>query len=286
MTSTREQLSALRRSLAEIEKATGSTARPEKPASADGLDRVALDYGVLDAAAGGGLLHAALHELVGERQADAAPARALAAVFAVRAAQGRTIVWIGQDDVRRELGALSPDGLNAAGIDPARILLVQARDAVTALRAAVEAARCPAAGAVVSEIWGDPKALDLNATRRLMLSAQQSGIMVVLARLGVTPQPSAAETRWRVEAAASEAFPANAPGRPAFKLNLLRHRHGVPDGPWLVEWNSDDRLIHVQDVRPATASPTGAPLPGAGVAASGNGSPAPHAGQRVLRLAG
>lgn len=285
MTATREQLSALRQSLAEIVKAERRPPRARHP-----TDRfVTLDEGVIDAAVGGGLERAALHEIVAERQADAVAARGFAAAMALRAAGGgrsRPIVWMEQDQTLHEIGHLSADGLNALGLDPSAVLLVKARDAVSALRAAVEAAKCPAVGAVVSEIWGAPKTLDLNATRRLMLAAQHSGVMVVLARLGVPPQPSAAETRWSVRMLSSVAFPANAPGRPAFSLDLLRHRHGTPAGPWHVEWNADDRLIHVQDIRNGASGGRDTALPGDRAAASGDRPAAPFAKRRLLRLAG
>lgn len=296
MSATREQLSALRQSLAKIE-AEHVVARVEKgprtPLSegARGHGRVRLDAGgPLDTASGGGLLRHALHEIVAERQADAAAARGLAAIMAQRAtfdgAMSRTIVWTEQDQVLHEIGALSADGLNALGLDPSAVLHVKARDALTALNAAVEAAKCPAVGAVICEIWGTPKALDLNATRRLMLAAQRANATVVLARLGVTPQPSAAETRWSVSALPSAAWAANAPGRSAFSLALLRHRHGVPAGPWPVEWNADDRLLHVQDLRHGTARPGDAPVPGDRAVAFGDGPAASHAAKPRLRLAG
>jgi protein ImuA len=289
MTATRDQLSALRRSLSDLEKAQrGSLHAGHDQTSSGGggsCDRVRLDHGSIDTAAGGGLARAALHEIVAERAADAPAARGLAVAMAQRAAGIRTLVWTGHDQTMIESGHLSPDGLNGLGLDPARVLVLQARDATTALRAAVEAAKCPAAGAVVSEIWGVPKALDLNATRRLRLAAQGSGVMVVLARLGVTPQPSAAETRWGVAATASRALAAGAPGRPAFVLTLLRHRHGVPAGPWFVEWNSHDGLLHVQDIDDAAASGRVTAHPGNRAAASGNGPAATLPRQRVLRLA-
>lgn len=286
MTATREQLSALRRSLAEIEKV-----QPRTPRARQQPERfVSIDEGAIDAAIGGGLERTALHEIVAERQADAAAARGFAAALALRAATSRPIVWAGHDETLFEIGQLSADGLNALGLDPSRVLLVKARDAVSALRATVEAAKCPAAGAVISEIWGSPKTLDLNATRRLMLAAGRSGVMVVLARLGVSPQPSAAETRWSVRALSSETFAGdtqlNTPGRPAFSLTLLRHRHGAPAGPWHVEWNADDRLIHVQDLGRRTARDGAAALPGDRAAASGDGPVAPISQRRLLRLAG
>src|SRR5690606_38663201 len=51
--------------------------------------------------------------------------------------------------------------------------------------------------------------------------------------------PSAAQTRWRVGAQPSRALAANAPGRPAFAISLQRHRGGVAERQWCVEWNRD-----------------------------------------------
>lgn len=282
MSATRQKILALRQSLAEIEKA-----EPRTPRARHHSERfVSIDDGAIDAAIGGGLKRAALHEIVAERQADAAAARGFAAALALRAAASPPIVWASHDETLYEIGQLSADGLNALGLDPCRVLLVKARDAVSALRATVEAAKCLAAGAVICEIWGTPKVLDLNATRRLMLATQSAGVMVVLVRMCTHAQPSATETRWSVTTLSSRAACANAPGRPAFRLKLLRHRHGTPAGPWSVEWNADDCLFHVQDIRNGVSVANTAPSSGDCVAESGDGPAAPFAKRRLLRLAG
>jgi hypothetical protein len=53
------------------------------------------------------------------------------------------------------------------------------------------------------------------------------------------PSPSAAHTRWQVMAAPSMALEANAPGRPAFDLTLLRHRGGRDGLHIIMEWDRD-----------------------------------------------
>ncbi len=64
------------------------------------------------------------------------------------------------------------------------------------LRAGAEAARCPAVGAVLMEPWGEARPLDLTASRRLTLAADQSGVTVFLLRArprppGPAPPPAA-----------------------------------------------------------------------------------------------
>lgn len=288
---TRETISALRRSLAEIERAKQLTPDADSDARLPkNVDRIAIDRGTIDAAIGGGLLRPALHEIVAVRQADAAAACGFAMGLGQRtlaqSLRARTLLWAEHETTRLEIGALSGDGLNAFGLDPSALLYVKARDPLAVLRAAFEAAKCPAFSAVVGTVWAAPKVLDLNATRRLMLAARHSGVMIVLLRLCTSPQPSAAETRWIVEALPSQPFAANAPGRPAFRLTLMRHRHGTPAGPWLVEWNADDTLFHTQDIAAANAASRSASLPGNRSAASGDGPVAPRATRRILRLAG
>ena len=63
--------------------------------------------------------------------------------------------------------------------------------------------------------------------------------MTLMLRAGASPAPSAAQTRWQVRALPSRALAANAPGRPAFAVTLLRHRGGVVEREWRVEWDRD-----------------------------------------------
>lgn len=204
-----------------------------------GVNLFRLGLPALDAALSGGLAFGALHEVYARRAQDTAAAVGFGLGLALRAADGRPLVWARQDFVDVETGGLYGDGLAAFGLDPARLLMVRARDPTDALRAAAEAARCPPLGAALVEVWGDPKMLDPKASRRLALAAGASGVTLVMIRLGASPAPSAATSRWSVQGAASTPLEANAPGRPAFDVTLLRHRAGIDLHAWRLEWDRD-----------------------------------------------
>jgi protein ImuA len=210
-----------------------------------------VSFGVtdLDGVLGGGIARAALHEVYAPTTADLSAATGFAVGLAIRAAGLRPILWVRQDVVDAETGRLHPPGLTELGLDPGRVLLVRARDAQGVLRAGCEAARCPALGAVLIEPWGAPRRLDLTASRRLALAAEGSGATTLLLRAAVAPQPSAASTRWQVAALPSRALEANAPGAPAFSLRLLRHRGGLGEYEWCVEWSRDRQSFQESDVR-------------------------------------
>lgn len=230
MTALREtSLEGLRKAVAALER---GSSRPGAALFGFGLP-------ALDATLGGGLASGALHEVYARRAQDAVAASGFALGLALRASNERSIVWARQDFVDDETGGPYGDGLAAFGLEPERLLLVRTRDPTGALRAAAEAARCPAIGAALVEIWGEPKVLDLKASRRLALAAGKSGVALVLIRLGASPAPSAAASRWSVSAAASTPLEANAPGRPAFDVALLRHRAGLGPRTWRLEWDRD-----------------------------------------------
>ena len=70
-----------------------------------------------------------------------------------------------------------------------------------------EGLRCAALSAVIGELWGDPRALDFTATRRLAVAAERSGVPCWLVRLGGTANLSGARMRWRIASAPSLANP-------------------------------------------------------------------------------
>ena len=132
----------------------GCAGDPRPPQAAAGP--VALGVAEVDGALGGGLARGRLHEVVGEG-ADAAPAAGFAALLALRAAGRRTLVWVRQEGLSAETGRLYGPGLAELGIDPARLVVVSARDAAAGLRSGLEAVRCAALGAVPIELWGEPE---------------------------------------------------------------------------------------------------------------------------------
>jgi protein ImuA len=180
-----------------------------------------------------------LHEVFAETAPDAVCAAGFAAALAVRIAGDRPVLWARQDYADVEAGGLYGPGLVELGLDPGRLIVVRTADAQGVLRAGADAARCPALGAVLLEPWGEAKALDLTASRRLALAAGQSGVTLLMIRAAAQPRPSAAMTRWSVRPRLSRALEAVTPGFPAFTLTLLRHRAGRSEQTFDVEWDRD-----------------------------------------------
>ena len=200
---------------------------------------IATGAAALDARLGGGIAAAALHEIFAARSGDAASAAGFALLLAVRISGVKPIVWVREDRGERLGGRVHAPGLAELGIDPERLVIITAPDALAVLRAGADIVNCSAVGAVVIEPHGRASVFDLTASRRLTLAAARSGVTALVLRSDVEPLPSAAMTRWHVAASASAALEANAPGAPAFALRLLRHRGGVNEFEALVEWDRD-----------------------------------------------
>jgi protein ImuA len=211
--------------------------------------RVALGHAEADTTLQGGLALGAVHEVFAEAGRQSAAATGFVAGLAGRVTARRPLVWVRQDFTEIESGALSMSGLAELGLDPRLVVTVRAADVDTALRTAADAFACDALGAVVLEVWGEARQLDLVASRKLTLAAQASGVTGLLLRMAAEPQPSTAETRWIVRAAhsppASHLMPAAAWstwGAPVFDAQLVRNRHG-PVGRWIMEWKCDECLF-------------------------------------------
>jgi protein ImuA len=246
-----------------LAKLRGSIERLEAHGDAYAPDRVALGHAGADATLQGGLAKGAMHEVFAEgRQSGAATG--LIAGFAGRVAARRPLVWVRQDFTEIESGALSMRGLSELGLDPRRLMSVRAAGIDDALRTAADALGCDAVGAVVLEVWGEARQLDLVASRKLTLAAQASGVTGLVLRVAAKPQPSTAETRWIVRAAHSP--PAtywSAWGAPVFDAELVRNRHG-PVGRWIMEWKCDECLFSEPATypQPVAAAPAHRPHQG------------------------
>src|SRR6478609_10008393 len=220
----------------------GRIERLEAHGDAHALNRVALGHAGADAMLHGGLAVAAVHEVFAEGH-QSASATGFIAGLAGRVSPRRPLVWVRQDFSEIESGALSLSGLCELGLDPRLLVTVRAPDTDAALRTAADALACDALGAVVLEVWGQARQLDLVASRKLTLAAQASGVTGLLLRLAAEPQPSTAETRWIVRAAHSPpAAHWSAWGAPMFDAQLVRNRHG-PVGRWIMEWKCDECLF-------------------------------------------
>jgi protein ImuA len=215
------------------------------------LANTRLAFGVpsLDAALKGGLARGALHELYAAAPVDAVAVTGMGLSLAAKAAGQKRVIWIRQDALNMENGAPHGAGLTSLGLDPHQFIMVKARNSLTALKAALEGARCAGLSSIVLDVWGEHRLFDLTNSRRLFLAAKQSGCTLLMLRAAAKPTPSAAETRWRVRSLASRAWAANAPGYPRFELALLRSRsiQSFSDNSWCVEWNSDTRSFNLAD---------------------------------------
>jgi protein ImuA len=234
-----------------------------------------------------------VHEVYADAHADIACLSGSMAMLG-QAGVARSVLWVRQGEFAREAGMLSPVGLTEMGISPSSFVLVASRNPLAALQAALEGARTPRLGAVILELWGEAKAYDLAASRRLSLAAKASGLRVLVARIADAVTPSAAETRWRLRALPSHGLAANAPGGPAFELSLLRARDGREGLRYHLEWDRDACRFIARgrakggDVAPLTQQRAAgggiAPLPGAVVPPSFDG---PDQGQALpFRQAG
>lgn len=230
----RAQLSALRETIARIET--------DHASKAEMLAKIPLGHVAADAALQGGIARGALHEIYA-RERDAVSASAFAVMLASRiSANKKTVLWVRQDFTAAQCGGLSAQGLFDLGIDPDRLLLVQTKSAVSALRAASDSLSCRALGAVVLEVWSRSKSLDLVASRKFSFRAARSGVTVFVIRVAAPEMlPSTAETRWHVRAKRSTNF-VEEWGNPLFEATLTRNRHGQT-GAWTMEWSCDDRVF-------------------------------------------
>ena len=148
---------------------------------------------------------------------------------------GKPLLWVQDRMAILESGRIHPPGL------PSHDLIhVEARDARDALWAMEEGVRCSCLAAVIGEIWGDPRALDFTATRRLAVAAERTGVACWLVRLGGTANLSGARMRWRIGSLPSlpHRFDFKAPGEPAWDAQLFRAR-GYPPGRWSVAHEAD-----------------------------------------------
>lgn len=212
--------------------------RPEAAAGAVALGLAAIDRHL----PWGGLPRGAVHEVVGadvDGPARDGAAGGFAAALLARCAadpgKGGPVVWI----ARRP--NLTQAGLAALGLDPSRLLLVDAAKRIDALWAFEEALRCKALAAVVAEIDD----VDLTQSRRLQLAAELGGTAGILLRPpGELAQASAARTRWRIE---------SLPGvgqTPRWRVELARAQGALPRH-WTIDaaaagWRlaDDDAALH------------------------------------------
>ena len=195
----------------------------------------------------GAFTQGGLSEIVPARPRDAAAAAGFASVLALCAiaARGACAVWIAEDMAAQEIGLPYAKGLEALGLDPARLVVARTRNAQETLWTMEEALK-RRVGAVVAESWIAPGAYGLAASRRLSLAAQRGGGLglFLLLRAANQGERLASAARLRFEVAAPSpprAAPGCGPPLPGplgWRLRLLKARLGAacPSGLDTPEW--------------------------------------------------
>jgi protein ImuA len=130
------------------------------------------------------------------------------------------------------MGQLHGHGLQALGLDPSRITLVEARKETDAFWALEESLRSGAASVVAGLI---AQSLDLKKSQRLSLAAREARRPLLLLRPPKATVASAAETRWRIAAAPCHRQPSGAVASWRWQVKLERCRNGST-GEFVLEW--------------------------------------------------
>jgi len=157
-------------------------------------------------------------------------------------AKNGIVLWISTCASGVESGGLYASGCAALGLDPRGLLLVRTHRPADVLWAMEEGLVAGGVMAVIGEIDGDARALDLTATRRLALRSERHGVPALLVRSSGDREPSAARTRWRVGPARGCAAPFAGEGQwqawrspgtglplvgfPVWRIALVRNRDG------------------------------------------------------------
>lgn len=145
-----------------------------------------------------------------------------------------------------DIGRPYGPGLVSLGLDPGRLVLVEARRATDALAAVEEGLRSSAVALVLALL----DAVETTPARRLSLAAETGATPCLLLTAGSAPGAMSAVTRWRVAPApaAPHPFDPAAPGNARHAVHLERCRLGAVRGslpPLTLEWCHETHRFRV-----------------------------------------
>jgi protein ImuA len=221
-----------------------------------------------------GLAADGVHEIAPREAGDVVAAMGFAAALGMRrllslGAEERPLLWCRLAAMGMEAGGLYGPGLNTIGLPAARVLTVALRKPQAVLWTADEALKSGSLSGVILDL--DPARCTVAATRRLALAAQagQTPAIIVMAKDSGLPSP--ARSRWAVASLPSRPPPLDerAPGKPAWRLELLRCRRGKP-GEFSVEWDHATHCFSLVAAVSGGAADAGAAEGGRAVATAGS----------------
>ena len=198
-----------------------------------------------------GLSLGAVHDIAALKGAEGS-ATSIALLLAARSPD-MPLVWITTRQGSLEQGLIYGPGLDDMGVAANRVMLVRTRDRQEALWAAEESLSSKAQPLVVLDMLGLSRDSipDLTESRRLTLTAGDSGATAILLTSGLGPHENrssmAVETRWLVTAgpsAGGQEKQKHLVQDPAATLTLLKARqsNGIPlPASWSVTWPASRR---------------------------------------------
>jgi protein ImuA len=173
----------------------------------------------------------AIHELVSFSPEEASSTNGFISVILGKLMrEGGGCIWV---STRR---TIYPPALKTFGIDPDRVLVIDAWRLKDALWTIEEALKCEAVQAVIGEI---PE-LSFNDSRRLQLAVEKSRVTGFIHRNKPKQVNAlACVSRWRVSPLPSGLNKSDTGvGFPKWNVELTRIRNGSP-GKWILEWGPE-----------------------------------------------
>lgn len=186
----------------------------------------------LGGAAGCGRLHAIHPAAPGHEAAAAGFALALLRILT----PGRgPLVWVQERRRAAEAGLPYGPGLATFDLQPARLIVVSAANAMEALGAAEIGLEAEGAAGVLVELPPRLPADMLRAGKRLALRAAAREAPCLLVHADAAPVQTPVVTRWLVRSRSEQRTRLAAPYGPVLELELEKNRFG-PLGRWTVRW--------------------------------------------------
>ena len=201
---------------------------------------------------GGGIAPGSVNDIVPIGY-DATPA-ALGFALALLAATQGAAALVQTKRLEAELGQPYGPGLQDAGIDPARLLIVSAESAADAQWAIEECLTAEALSFVIG-LLGAP--LSPTVGRRFSLAAQNAGHPLVLLHPHDTAGSNTADTRWLIGAAPAARDRFGALSQPRWSVTLQRNRNGRT-GQWILESGHGPHRFRVVETLADRALPASA----------------------------
>lgn len=176
----------------------------------------------------------AVHEFIcNDTEEVAASSGFISGILSSLMKRGEPLVWI------NPVNTIFPPALKEFGIEPHRIIFIEARNEKEILWTTEEALKCSGLIGVVAHVSN----LSFNTSRRLQLAVENSGITGLLIRHTKTINTTACVARWNIRPMHSyneDDLPGT--GFIQWNVELMKVRNGKP-GNWNLRWQNNQFWI-------------------------------------------